>query len=458
MRIVVCVKQVGGEINPFDAAALEYALCLPDAEIILLSMGPEKTVDMLLELTRLGADQAILLCDPAFAGSDTLATAYALSLAIKRLEPQLIFCGRQSVDGDTAQVGPCLATMLGMQAVTNVMEIKQLETNRLLCRTRLGEESAAIPALLTFERVKNLRLPSIRSTPGKVTRMTAAELLADPGRIGLVGSPTRVLRSFESSRGQRKCTFVPMSELKGLIRESLQKPDAFVPTEISAKKLKGVLAVGDAVGAVAAGISDDVTVLPPDSAEKLARKIREQNPAAVLWPADLRGRATAPAVQAMLNTGLCADCTHLETDGEELFMYRPASGGKITAKIVCKTRPAMATVRLREESAAFTVGFGRGAAGNLAALREMAKKNHADCAASRALVDMGLAPYEEQVGQTGRMLSSKLYLAIGISGAIQHVCGFEGAGTVIAVNPDPKAEIFRYCDYGVIDRCENCAF
>ena len=83
MKIVVCIRQsVSGEINPFDACAYEAALKIPNAEITLLSMGPEKTYDFLLGLTRLGAKKAVLLSDKAFAGSDTLATSYTLSLAI----------------------------------------------------------------------------------------------------------------------------------------------------------------------------------------------------------------------------------------------------------------------------------------------------------------------------------------------------------------------------------------
>lgn len=95
MRIVVCVKQTAaGELNPFDACAYEAALQIPDSEVILLSMGPDKTEEMLLNLTRLGAKEGYLLCDRAFVGADTLATAYTLSLAVKKLSPDLVICGR----------------------------------------------------------------------------------------------------------------------------------------------------------------------------------------------------------------------------------------------------------------------------------------------------------------------------------------------------------------------------
>ena len=113
MKIVVCVKQVNEEINPFDACALECALRVENAEVTVMSMGIPQVSKLLTSLTRLGVERAILLTDPAFAGSDTLATSYVLAQAIRKLNPDLVFCGRQSIDGDTAQVGPSLSQMLG---------------------------------------------------------------------------------------------------------------------------------------------------------------------------------------------------------------------------------------------------------------------------------------------------------------------------------------------------------
>ena len=128
MKIVVCIRQsADGEINPFDASAYETALRIGGAEITLLSMGPEKTADFLENLTRLGAKEAVLLTDKAFAGADTLATSYTLSLGIKRLKPDLIICGRQSVDGDTGQVGPSLSVNTGYSLLTNIMSVVSCE-------------------------------------------------------------------------------------------------------------------------------------------------------------------------------------------------------------------------------------------------------------------------------------------------------------------------------------------
>ena len=111
MKIVVCAKPVNDELNPFDESALESALCIENAEITVISMGRYSAVNMLKRLTRLRIKKAILLTDQAFAGSDTLATSYVLSLAIRKLTPDLIICGRQSIDGDTAS-----RTLLGTNA------------------------------------------------------------------------------------------------------------------------------------------------------------------------------------------------------------------------------------------------------------------------------------------------------------------------------------------------------
>ena len=145
----------------------------------------------------------------------------------------------------------------------------------------------------------------------------------------------------------------------------------------------------------------------------------------VLWNADLWGRRTAPQTAALLGTGLCADCTALETDGTALFMYRPAHSGDILAKIECRTRPQMATVRTASSSADVIVSGGRGVKGKWAEIQKLAEKLHAEPAASRGLVDAGDAPYAFQVGLTGRNVSPKIYLAIGISGAVQHTCAVE---------------------------------
>lgn len=477
MRVVVCVKQTAdGEWNPFDACAYEAALRIPGAEVILLSMGPEKTKGALSDLTRLGAKQAYLLCDGAFAGADTLATAYTLSLAVKKLAPELIICGRQTIDGDTGQTGPSLARLAGYALVTNVLEMKGLDGS-LTCLTRdRALQTVDYPALITVERINQLRLPSIRSKRGEVILWDRKVLGADVEMCGLKGSPTKVVASFQNEEGRRHCRFVEPDVLEELISEGVRKAreaGAGQPASEAVclqKKLKKVWIVGEKCRQMAETISDDIRVIDRRLAENkgeefipwFVRLAEQEKPEAVLWDSDPWSKQTAPQTAALLQTGLCADCTGLETDGEQLFMYRPAFSGNVIAKIVCVTRPQMATVRtLAEGKADVICALGKGArqAKGLVEAYVERKNQETDwrfeLAASRAAVDAEMYPYESQVGLTGKRVNPAVYLAVGISGAVHHIAGMKQAGTVIAINPDRKAPIFDYADYGIVGAAEE---
>ena len=224
MKILVCVKVVNGELNPFDACALEEALRL-GGEVSVLSMCPASAESVLRPLTRLGVKNVYLLSDATYAGSDTLATSYILSLAAKKIGFDLILCGRQTIDGDTAQVGPCLATKLGIGLVTNVLKLN-LDGDSVSCETRLGPETVSLPALLTVERINTLRFPSIFSRLGEVTLWNNSDVEADPALCGLKGSPTKVLKVFEAPAGQRKCKVAITSDGKmffDMFREMFKK-------------------------------------------------------------------------------------------------------------------------------------------------------------------------------------------------------------------------------------------
>lgn len=457
MKIVVCVKQsADGEINPFDASAYETALGIDGAEITLLSMGPEKTVPFLENLTRLGAQNAVLLCDRAFAGADTLATSYALSLAIKRLCPDFVFCGRQSVDGDTGQVGPSLAVRLGFSLVTNVMSLKNTE-NGLSYTDRLGNGgNISAPAVITLEKSRKLRLPSIRSKIKPIEILSANDINADISLCGLKGSPTRVLKTFDNDSDRRNCTFISPDKLMWAIEEGLNNGRQKIKPAKSANKLKNVWCVGSSPIEFAKTVGENITVINPDTPEKTAEKIRSGHPDAVLWGSDIKSKASAPQVAALLNTGLCADCTALETDGETLYMYRPACSGNIIAKIACETKPPMATVRTaEEEQKKIIIGIGYGAREHIAEIKEFAEKINAGIAATRKMTDGDYLPYEFQVGLTGKTVNPDVYVAVGISGAVHHIAGIKQSGTVIAINTDKEAPIFKYADYAIVCEAEK---
>ncbi len=453
MKIAVCIRRgLDGEINPFDACAYEEALRIKDAEITLISMGPENTGDFLLGLTRLGAEKALLLTDKAFAGADTLATAYTLSLAIKRLKPDLIFCGRQTLVGDTAQTGPMLSVFAGAELITNVMSIDKID-EAVTCTTREGGvQTASLPALLTIERINTLRLPSIMSRQGTVELLSAEDIGADPKRCGLAGSPTRVLKTFENQSGKRKCKFISFEELPAAIDAALKKnSERAVSVSVGDKRHERVCIVGEAPRAFAETVSDDITLLNLGTAEELSAEIERIKPSAVLWGSDDASKKLAAQVSARLGLGLCADCTSLETDGSELIMYRPALSGSIIAKIKSLTKPAMATVRTADSGVKdIIVAIGYGARNNIEAVKSLAAELGADIAATRKAVDNGCMPYSAQVGLTGKTVAPPVYVAVGVSGAVHHLVGMQSAGTVIAINPDKDAPIFQYADFGIL--------
>ena len=456
MKIVVCIRQgLDGEISPFDACAYEAALQIADAEIVLLSMGAPTVTDFLLKLTRLGAGRAILLSDKAFAGADTLATAYALSLAIKKLSPDIVFCGRQTLVGDTAQTPVMLAQMLGYSLITNVMSIDSIDANSIECTTRCeGVSTVGFPALITVERINTLRLPRLRSKLGTIETWSAETVGADISRCGLRGSPTRVLKTFENQSGKRKCTFIPREKLEWAIGEGLKRnfDRAEEPKENVGEMLDKIFTVGDAPRTFAETVCDDVTVIDFSDADTIARLIRAEAPDAVIWGSDTRSKRLASQVAAILNLGLCADCTRLECENGELIMYRPALSGSIIAKIKSITRPAMATVRTDgNDDADVMIGIGFGAKDSLSKIKEFARDIGAEIFASRKIVDNGYAPYDNQVGLTGKTVSPPVYIAVGISGAVHHIVGMERAGTVIAINTDRNAPIFDYADFGIVD-------
>lgn len=449
-----------GEFGPFDESALECGLRLEGWETTVVSMGPPRTAAVLQRLLRLGTDGVVLLSDPVFAGSDTLATAYALSLAARRLQPDMILCGRQSMSGDTAQVGPEVAALLGIPLIPYGMSL-EIRDHSVFCHTREGDRIEKLPALVTLERIHTLRLPrALGQKTGSFVTWDAAALGADPARCGLTGSPTRVIETFENRRGRRQCLSVKPDQLPLLIAEKRKTNRKKVQPQESGQKLSGVWVVGDrGLADIAAGIAEKVTIIERADPVRIADRAKAEHPPVILWPADWWGRQAAPQAAVILGTGLCADCTALETDGETLFFYRPAWGGSLMGKIRCNTAPLMATVRLGSSSGDVILSMGLGMRGFEKEVALCAKRIGADLGASRSAVDAGMAPYEAQVGLTGRTVSPRVYLSLGISGALAHTCAIEGAGCVIAVNTDEHARIFEYADYRVLAKgCEVLSY
>jgi len=234
MKIVVCIKQVPDTtevridpktgtliregvpsiINPDDKNALEEALRLKDrygAHVTVLSMGPGQAQAALREAICMGADEAILLNDRAFAGSDTLATSRALAAALKKLEYDIVFAGRQAIDGDTAQVGPEMAEHLNLPQVTYVEQV-EVEGDELKVRRALedGYEEIRVKMPVLLTAIKELNTPrymNIRnifaSSQKEIAVWTVNDIDVDKSQMGLSGSPTRVRKTMtKEAKGQ----------------------------------------------------------------------------------------------------------------------------------------------------------------------------------------------------------------------------------------------------------------
>lgn len=242
MNILVCIKQVPDTteikinpvtntlirdgvpsiVNPFDSFALEMAARIKDEQetkIVVMSMGPTQAIVALKECLALGADKAYLISDRAFGGSDTLATSYILSKAVKAVEAvegafDVIFCGKQAIDGDTAQVGPELAEQLDYPQLTFATKVfikdGKVQVER---ETENGKEiwESAVPVVVTASKPAfEVRYPNVRArmaaNRATVPVLTINEVSADAEQSGLKGSPTKV-----------KKTFVPVRSNSGVI-------------------------------------------------------------------------------------------------------------------------------------------------------------------------------------------------------------------------------------------------
>ena len=232
MKIVVCIKQVPDTnevkinqetgtlirdgvksiMNPDDKNALESALQLKDkygASVAVLSMGPPQAKEILREALSMGADEVFLISDRKFGGSDTWATATIIASAIEKIgDYDIILCGRQAIDGDTAQVGPEIAEFLDIAQITYVKEI-ELDRNVLKVKrfTENGDYTYEVktPVLLTaIKELNTPRYPTVRGiienygddSESKINVIGFEDLKVDESQIGLKGSPTNVYKSF----------------------------------------------------------------------------------------------------------------------------------------------------------------------------------------------------------------------------------------------------------------------
>lgn len=604
LKIVVCIKQVPLlsalrfdpethrlvregvplEVNELDVYALAEAVRLREmhgGEVVAMTMGPPQAHEALAAAIASGANRAVHLNDRAFGGADTAATARALAMAIEREQPDLVFCGRHSIDAETSQVGPEIAELLGIPQVSAAqkVDVALLDGRPCAIVTRETDEgsetlSAPLPALVTTaERLNEGIWPdeqAIQAASALVDRymvVTAADLTLDTSLFGQAGSPTWVA-GVEPDNYRREGrilagddpvalvdTLVAALEEQGLLGsksplaettidaqvsggrqqakkgETLPGRDVWVIAEYSPQGIRTVtlelLGKGSELaaalqGELAAvliggpGIEQHAATLAAYGAERVyiatdpalqpyttdgytavvSMAIRNSQPAIVLLGSTANGRDLAPRVAARLGLGLTGDCIDLGLDEQlRLVQYKPAFGNQILSSILSNTQPAMATLRpgmLRAARPDFTriaaieylptegvaeqirtsilgheyketgvnalesartivgIGIGAGEPEQYGPVLQLAGLLGAAVGATRNVTDKGWMPKQAQIGLTGRAVAPRLYLALGIRGAAEHIAGIRKAEFVVSINKNKRAAIFRHSDLGVV--------
>jgi electron transfer flavoprotein alpha subunit len=515
----------------------------------VFTLGPQSADDALREAIAWGADDGVHLCDPAFVGSDTLATARSLAAALGRDGGfDLVLVGRNSLDGDTGQVGPEIAQLAGLPFAGGVRSML-IEGERLSLKLEHDDGSEevelSLPALLAVaERLCEpckVPPPLRAEVPTEKIRMvTAGDLGAGPW--GQEGSPTRVGRTRALHRDrvrkvlsgtaeeqvaealalldQRGALSTTRSEApgdgtggpmarsanaSGGIIGALIEPDrARLGAEILGTvsrlassiggRVDALAFEGDDAGALGAAGADAVTVFGGDPiAEDVAAAIAEwsaQNPVwAIVGPSTAFGREVLGRLAASLGAGLVGDAIALDIVEGELVAAKPAFSGAMVADITCTSSVRMVSVRPgvlpllsprahvpevsswtitprsrvrlvarhRDDDveilarADVVIGLGAGVQpGEYKELSALAALLGAELAATRKVTDNGWAPRSRQVGITGRSISPRLYVALGLSGKFNHMVGVRAAETVVAINRDPDAPVFAQCDVGIV--------
>jgi electron transfer flavoprotein alpha subunit len=593
MQIAVCVKQVPifsrmtfntqnrtivregvpNEINTYDQLAVQVAVDLTQmhgGEVTVMTLGPPQARDVLARCLALGAHHAVHLTDPAFAGSDTLATSQALALALQRHQYDLVLCGKHSTDAETSQVPPQVAELLGLPQVTGVRRLEIDPDGGTLRAERETEEGyeeveVDLPALVTVaegitQERRVSRDESRAAGEQPMEALTAGDLSPDSTLFGAAGSPTSVSEITVLDQ-QREAVIIqeedPARAVERLVAYLMERglftgwPADPRPEESSVTagarspdKAIWVLAETDEAGALrpatlellgkalslAPRVGGEAAVLllghgleaiPAQLAAHgahrvyladhpslalfdteahtavLAAAVLAHRPYALLVPSTVNGRDVAARLAARLKLGLTGDCINLDIDEEgRLVQYKPAFGGNVVAPILSRTLPQLATVRpgimaqapqgppgevpiepleipeaaatrrvrvisrhaqeaadaTQLYNAAVVVGIGMGIGGpeNLPVVQALADVLDASIAATREVVNHGWLPRQFQIGLTGKAIAPKLYIGVGVGGALNHIVGVQRAGTIVGINIREQASIFKACDFGIV--------
>lgn len=548
-------------MNPFDRKAVEEALRLKDqtgGSVHVVTMGPPNAEEMLREAIAMGADEAYLLTDKAFAGSDTLATANALSAFLKKAGGfTLVLGGKYSVDAETGQLMPEIAEKLGYSVATNVTKVQLNEPDelRIMREDDDGYEEMVLklPAVVSVsEKINKARTPTMadreKAKSKEIHKVSAAEISKDTNLFGAAGSPTVVSNIYDASLSRSPKIF-RLDHGSNTLRTVVQEIGSALSTRelstepggpqqksgrqvwcvgfaeetefsTSLETISGSYTIGLKPVAVTVGPAPDdyytqaaqcgarnaISVSLENEAgwsssycsDAISKLIADRKPFAVLFPSTVKGREVGARVAARLGLGLTGDAVDLQFTDGQLIQVKPAFGGNIMAQIYSKTSPQMATVRpgvfkalkngsgqidvehveldlgpqvkervishtkagglgsLEHAEYVLCIGAGVGSKDKFDELKVKAERAGFTVAATRKVVDAGWAQPHIQVGLTGKSIGPRLYVAVAVSGAVNHVIGVRRAGLILAVNSDEKARIFQYCDIGLVANYQEC--
>lgn len=566
------------EMSAYCRRAVAQAVLLVSAHggsVVVVTMGPPSALDVLREAVAygrgLGVEIAgVLVSDPQLVGSDTLATARALGAAVRSIERDsgcfdLILSGRSSVDADTGQVGPQLATILDLPFAAGVKRLALRESGRDEDPGGSGvvadvgcehddlwvEATVALPAILsTAERLIDpckIKDPDawVAGDDPAIRRLRATDL--GDGPWGAAASPTSVgeVRTEHVEREGQIPTGTLTDQVaevvgylddhgllaRGDLHDRVDEGAPVAAPPANDQTGAGVVVVvepgrdrlsAELLGAAARMAQDlgtdvwgfgpppidgremalrgargavEVTGAesPEDLADALAGWLSEIQPWIVLAGSTIWGREVASRAAAATSSGLTGDAVGLVVDRGRLLAWKPAFGGQLLAAVRASSRMQMATVRpgmlplhrslvgsavpdvvveslaveprrrvvvLSQErvddldtlaSAEMVIGVGRGVdPSHYPRLEGLRRLLGAELAATRKVTDAGWLPHARQLGITGRSISPRLYVAIGMSGRLNHMVGVRSAGTILAINPDREAPLFAFADLGLI--------
>ena len=523
-------------INKDDKCAIEEALKIKektDAKICSVSMSVKSNIKVLKDILAYGVDDAILLNDSVFAGSDTNATAYVLSQAIKKIKSDLIICGKNSSDSATSQVGIGVSAKLDIPFLYNVIEI--IDVNKKIIRCKIINDNnyeiieSKLPCVVIVNNTINIpRIPTIKNrliaSKKEIITWNSNDLNAIPNKCGFNGSVTSVVKTtplitnketkiIEGTKKEK------VDKLLSIIKKSFFNTNSFDEFERTDKtnleywiydndfistckliakcyKLKAkakivVVTFNNLNNKLFKYGADKIINIKTSNdnymikAGILVNLVSERSPSVFLFNKSNEGKILSAYIASKLNIRLSADCVKLDLDvNNRLIQIRSAYGGTMLSNIIsknCKTQ--MATVIPNDEKLIYNensngeieiinnnisdsnvkilekttikekyldkeiiIACGVGAIKQLDNLKEIAMLLNASIGITRDVCDKGFLNTNYLIGQSGKITSSKVYLAFGISGALEHVVGIN-SDIVISINTDYRAPINKISDY-----------